>query len=132
MAYQIQIVPSDELQSERAWIDAVGQSEGVRIAGGDAQVATNPMTGEEIRIQGRTTDAEIFFPDEDAWYPAIFWCDSKASINARFELGDEDDPAWIAVSKLTQKLNGQLCGEEGEIYDALTGKMIRNHLGNEV
>ena len=124
MAYQIHIIPGENFKHETAWLDAVGQTDGVRLVSTEAKVSVNPATGEKIQIQGYPTDAEIFFSDEGAWFPALFWRGSRATINASFEPGDEDDPAWIVVSRLTQRLSGQLQGDEGEIYDPVTGGVI--------
>lgn len=132
MAYQIHIIPREDLQTADTWKFVVDECEGVRLASGEGSVVVNPKTGEEIRIGGSSTDAEIHFPDEDAWYPALFWRRGRASINARFEMGDETDPAWRVVSWLAQRLDGEIQGDEGEVFDRVTGQMVRDHLGRDV
>lgn len=117
MAYQIHIVPGEKFHGEEAWRLAVEATDGVRLANSDENVATNPKTGEEIRIGGSCSDAEIYFPDEDEWHRALHWRGGRASINARFEIGDEDDPAWMAVKHLAERLGATVMGDEGEIYE---------------
>ena len=46
-------------------------------------------------------------------------------MNARFETGDSSDPVWVASVALASRLRAVIRGDEGEIYDLLTGKKTK-------
>ena len=78
-------------------------------------------------------DAEVYLPSEDEWVRALYWRKSKVSVNGRFvEFGDLTDPGWRAVSSLAQRLGAVIQGEEGEIYDSVTGRIVRDPFGREI
>lgn len=125
MAYEIHVIPHDSLAADSAWIEAVEDTPGVRIANSDGQEALNPKTGEKVAISGSPLDADIHFPDEGTWQRALFWRNGHVAINARFDFGNPEDPAWRVVSALAKRLRATIKGEEGEEYDSTTGEVSR-------
>lgn len=123
MPYEIFIIPSEQYRSEESWIEAVRETEGVRIANGQIENTLNPQTGFSKHID-YYLDAEIFFPSENQWECALRWKDYRIAINARFDIGNTQDPAWKAVSRLAERLEAKILGEEFEEYDVLKGKII--------
>lgn len=98
------------------WIDAVAQTEGVRLLDGDIS-ARNPRTGELITIRNEGGDAEVFLPQEGEWVPIFFWS-SRGHVNFNPGPGFEDpiDRTRTVAVKLAALLNGLLVGDEGETY----------------
>lgn len=133
MGYSLHINPSENFQSESAWRNAVEACQYTRLTANDIIPMINPATGEAMKIRSFPTDVEIYFADEDTWQTSIFWRAGTASISARaLTLGDEKDSAWLAVREICSLLDAQLIGDEGEIYDPQSGKMIRDHFGKPV
>ena len=103
------------------WGIAVAATEGVRLFTGDAHSFTNPKTGEVIEIGRREGDAEVFFREDGKWHSAFRWRGDSAIFSARFEPGH---PVWAAAVELASRLKAAIRGDEGEIYDLQTGKII--------
>jgi len=104
------------------WRAAVEATEGVRLYTLDAHTITNPTTGEVIEIGAREGDAEVYLPDGKEWCALIRWFQGAASFNARYEPGH---PVWTAAAALASHLGAVIRGDEGEIYDLRTGKVIK-------
>ena len=94
---------------------------GIRLSPSGGHVTINPKTKEEIRIQASPNDVEVYVPEGDEWVKAISWWKGRASINARFEI-TASDPFWAAISQLAIRLDATIAGDEGEIYDPVTGE----------
>ena len=108
------------------WKNALSTTEGIRPCPPGANTITNPKTGEIISIPRQEGDAEVFFPQDGTWHPAIRWSEGSAHITARFEPGDSSHPVWTAAVSLAKKLNAIIRGDDGEIYDLETGKIIED------
>lgn len=125
MAYDLHIQrePADDPEPIRfeEWQEAVGKTEGVRLAATDYTEGRNPRTGEVIRIKESHGDAEVFFADEGVWFRAFRWRGGSASFNSP---GEFPNPVWHAAASLAYLLNAEIRGDEGEAYDATTGQMI--------
>jgi hypothetical protein len=106
------------------WKAALAATKGVRLCSPGVHSITNPTTGQVISVPGGDGDAELYFSDERAWYPAFYWSEGAARFNARFEPGDSSDPAWVAAVALASRLGAVIRGDEGELYDLRTGKII--------
>ena len=122
MAYQLHILPAEAFRNDAAWRLAVEETDDVRVSGKPA--AVTHASDVEIKIAGSDLGAEIFYSADARWIRALFWTGSKASINARFEPGDQNDPAWRVVSALASRLQGMIVGDDGEIYDIATGEIV--------
>lgn len=131
MPYEIHLMPHNSLVGDSAWIDAVADTPGVRISGSDNQATLNPKTAEKLAVSGSSLDAEIYFPDEGTWQRALFWRNGHIAINARFDFGNPEDPAWCVVSALAKRLRAILRGEEGEEYDSASGEVSRRPFKQE-
>lgn len=106
------------------WKAALSATEGVRLCSPGANTITNPKTGDIISIPRRDGDAEVCFPDEQAWCPVFRWFEGAAHVNAKFDPGDLSHPVWAAVTALASRLGAVVRGDHGEIYDLQTGEMI--------
>lgn len=69
MPLELYIQRDSEIPLEE-WRTAVTETEGLRLDENDI-VATNPRTGEEIRIVGKPGSARVYNPAEDQWVMAF-------------------------------------------------------------
>ena len=106
------------------WKAALAATKGVRLCPPGVYSITNPMTGEVISMPLQDGDAEIYFPDARAWYPAFGWFEGAAQFKAMFEPGDSSHPVWAAAVALASRLGAVIRGDDGEVYDLRTGKII--------
>jgi hypothetical protein len=106
------------------WQAAVSVAEGVRLFNAPAHTITNSKTGEVISVPVRDGDAEVFFPTENKWYSVFTWFEGSASFAGRFEPGDKSHPVWVAAISLAARLGAVIRGDDGEIYDLETGKVV--------
>lgn len=124
MAYELHILrpPANgpkPIQLEE-WQEAVESTAGIRLSADDLE-GRNPMTGEIIRIQGCHGDVEVYFAEQDAWLKIFRWRGISASFPAPRQF---PDAVWKAAASLSSLLGAEICGDEGEAYDATTGEMI--------
>jgi hypothetical protein len=106
------------------WKAALSSTEGVRLCPPGADTITNPKTGETINIPRGDGDAEVYFPDDQAWHSVFRWCKGAAHVNARFDPGDSSHPVWRAAAALASHLGAEIRGDDGERYDLQTGEVI--------
>lgn len=116
MAYEIHITKKDEVISIGDWQEAVSVVEGVRLSKGETSI-TNPKTGEILTIGGGSPlDVEILDAESNDWVKCLYWRAGRASINARFDLEDTNDPFRRALGALASHLSAEIVGDEGEQY----------------
>jgi hypothetical protein len=106
------------------WRTAVTVTEGVRLFGGKAHVATVPTTGQVIKVSAKEGDAEVFFQSDGRWYPVFAWFEGSVSFAARLNPADASNPVWAAAVSLATRLGAVIRGDEGELYDLRTGRVI--------
>ena len=106
------------------WRAAVAVTEGVRLFGGKAHVATVPTTGQVIKISANEGDAEVFFQSDGRWYPVFRWFEGSASFAARLDPADASNPVWAVAASLATRLGAVIRGDEGELYDLRTGQVM--------
>lgn len=106
------------------WKSALSAVEGVRLCPLGVNTITNPKTGERISIPRSDGDAEVYFPHERVWHPVFRWFEGVVHVNATFEPGDSSHPAWTAAVALASRLNAAIRGDDGEVYDLETGRII--------
>jgi hypothetical protein len=122
MAYEIHIErrSADAQLSPIAlseWRAAVSEADGVRMAEGDYQI-TNPKTDERIRLRNAGGDAEVFFPNDEAWLRVFRWSsDGRISFRAPRDFHVPTCFLRRVAAELARKLDARLIGDEGEIYD---------------
>jgi hypothetical protein len=102
------------------WKAAVETVKEVRLASGD-YVIINPSTGEEIRFPNSGGDAEVFFPAESKWIRVYRWHNGDISFRGLPSFNDPDDPVRMATFLLAISLNARIVGDDGEIYDYMSG-----------
>ena len=116
MAYEIHITGKEEVISIEEWKDAISAVEGVRLSKGETSI-TNPKTGEVLTIGGGSPlDVEILDVESNDWVKCLYWRAGRASINARFDLEDTNDPFRRALGALASHLSAEIVGDEGEKY----------------
>ena len=122
MAYALHIKrDSPILLSE--WQDAISSIDGVKIDNSDIE-AKNPNTGELITISANEGDVLVLFKSKGflglfnkfSWEHAISFSNGRASFKATEDIDSIDNPVHKAVAKISAKLNAQIIGDEGEIY----------------
>ena len=101
------------------WEAAVAATSGLRLYSKGFYEATNPSSGEVIRVGAKEGDTEVFFPHESAWYPIFHWRASPGSalFKASFEPGDKSHPVWAAAIALASHLGATIRGDDGETYE---------------
>lgn len=104
------------------WKAALLATEGVRLCPQGVHTITNPKTGEVIGIPRRDGDAEVYFPEVQAWHPVFRWFEGAAHVNAKFKPGDSLHPVWLATVGLASQLGAVVRGDDGEFYDLQTGE----------
>ncbi len=111
-------IPLDE------WRAAVSAMEGVRLCPPETGTITNPRTGEVISLPRQDGDLEVYFADERIWRPVFRWSGGAAHVKAAFDPGDSSDPVWVVAVALASRLGAVIRGEEGEVYDLRTGRIV--------
>ena len=105
------------------WKAAVSATPGVRLCAPGVRTLTLP-NGASLNMPIRDGDAEVSFPDEQAWEAVFRWQAGAASFNARFDPGDSSHPVWTAAVALASRLGAAIRGDDGESYDLQTGEVI--------
>ena len=123
MAYALHIQRPDALITLEEWEAAVNATEGVRLTE-EEHIAQDPATGVQISIAAAPGDAEIFFPQDGGWYPAILWREQRGTgtvtirgIRGLFKFGAKSYPGWQVLASLARTLGAQIQGDDGEVYD---------------
>jgi hypothetical protein len=131
MAYELhieRISPSNPDDGEEIplsqWKRAIANTEGVRLRPPGFLSITNPDTGEVVSVPTFDGDADIYFPEEEEWYPVLRWSHGSAHLKAGLYVGDLSHPAWAAAVSLAQALDAVIRGDEGEFYDFETGEVV--------
>lgn len=107
-------IERDPSISVEEWRNAVEATEELKFDESDF-VATNPLSGEEIRIPGSPENAALWFAEFGEWIKIFFFRRGRIVIN----LTDWDDPKSPVRDKsfeLARKLNAGIVGDGGEIY----------------
>jgi hypothetical protein len=91
----------------------VAVTEGVRLFGGKAHVATVPTTGLVIKVSANEGDAEVFFQSDGRWYPVFTWFEGSASFVARPDPTDASNPVWAAAVSLATRLGAVIRAMRG-------------------
>ena len=116
MGYEVHIQREDEAEiTLDEWCRAVEATEGMRPATRDA-VARNPATGEVICIAHNPGDVEVYFPEDDAWIPCLWYSRGRISFRPPGDFGEPASPFRRAIVALAMQLNAQVMGDEGEVY----------------
>jgi hypothetical protein len=98
------------------WKAAVENQENIRLTSDDV-VATNPATGEVIRIPNSDGDAEVFFPEESKWYRVYRWRKGRITFKGLPSFDNPNDTLRQATRLLAKSLEARIVGDEGEFYD---------------
>ena len=106
------------------WRAAVAVTEGVRVFTGKSHIATLPTTGQVIKVSANEGDAEVFFPSDDRWYLVFTWFEGSASFAARLDPADASNRVWAVAASLATRLGAVIRGDEGELYDLRTGRVM--------
>lgn len=127
MAYCLHIERENEVPIALAeWRAAVEKTEGVRIFALAAHTGINPLTGEVLRMQANEGDADVYFSDEQEWQSIFRWHGKSAIFAARFETSETSHPIWRAAVGLAAHLGAVIRGDEGEIYNLVTGNIQKD------
>lgn len=98
------------------WIEAVNATNGVRLTGVDL-TSVNPVTSENIVIQGHGPNAELRCEQDDAWFPVFRWNErGTVTFNASPDFDGAKSRLRTVAGELARKLNARLVGDEGEFY----------------
>jgi hypothetical protein len=125
MAYDLHIERADASPiTLNDWRIAVEATDGVRLFVASAHSVTNPNTGEVISIGASDGDTEVFFSDVTEWHSVFRWRGDSVAFAARFDPTETSHPVWRAAIALATRLNAVIRGDEGEVYDFQTGKVI--------
>jgi hypothetical protein len=118
MAYEIHIRRPAESISLAEWLAAVDATEGVRRLNGDVTIE-NPTTGETITIPSSGGDAEFLLAEEATWIVAFRWHSESGAISFRAppSFGDSESGLLATARELALRLDAQLTGDEGEVYE---------------
>ena len=98
------------------WQDAVTTTVGVRLTPADT-VATNPHTGETIRIPGKPGDAEVFFAEQAKWVRFYSFFGGAISFKPPVTFEEVNDPVRNLSRTLASALGARMVGDGGEVYD---------------
>lgn len=123
MAYRLHIEREAREISLEEWLSALESVAGVRQQADDT-VATNPRSGEEIRIARRNGDAEVLISTggflglgrREEWCPAFSFFNGRASFEAARDIQSPKNPVRRAAARLAVALNARIIGDEGERY----------------
>jgi len=116
MGYEIHIERDNCAQiSLDEWCAAVAATEGLRLTTKDA-VARNPTTGEVIRISRNDGDVEVYFPEEDAWFPCVRYDGGRISFRPGNGFDEPGSQFRRAMVRLAMQLNALVVGQDGEVY----------------
>ena len=96
------------------WETAVQSTQGMRLDASGAS-ATNPKTGQVIKVRGKKGDAQVFVGER--WLPVFRWNNGEVSFRAGPDFDKLDNPIWQIARELAKKLNAQVVGDEGEEYE---------------
>ncbi len=117
MGYEVHIKRDDGLAiGFDEWCAAVARTGGMRLASGGT-LAVNPETGEKITIPGRDGDVEVYFQEDDAWSPCLWWFSGRISFRPPSDFSSPDSRFRRALVALAKQLGARLVGGDGEVYD---------------
>ena len=121
MGYEIHIERRDGDEQRlpialKEWQNAVGATDGVRMAQGDSHVV-NPRTGEIVTSPNSGGDAEMLFAANGEWVRVFHWHPpGRASFRATAAFDDENSDISRIARELAARLSAVLIGDDGEIY----------------
>ena len=125
MAYYLHIERADANPIALSeWQAAVEATDGVRLIAAAEQTGINPKTGEVLTMRAGEGGTEVFFPDSSEWLSMIHWRGDSAVFAARFDTTETSHPTWRAAVALATLLGAVIRGDEGEVYDFKTGKVV--------
>lgn len=122
MAYMIRITLNAEGNeggpaiSLAEWIAAVDGHAHVRLADGHYSV-TLPETGQVFTLRNNGGDAELFFPEANAWRRVFRW-DEEGVLFVGSEEFITDAACHLRsiARQLATALDAVICGDDGELY----------------
>lgn len=122
MAYMIRITRNTEGEADGTtitlaeWIDAVNRIAHVRLAEGDYSV-TLPETGQVFTLRNTGGDAELYFPQANAWRRVFRWDEDDISFVGTEEFAsDAACQLRLIARQLAEALEASVVGDEGEVY----------------
>ncbi len=113
MAHELHIKRTSPISIDE-WLSAVNTTENLKIDVSDF-IATNPITGAEIRIPGSSETAAVWFQESKEWIKVFRFWRGKVTFKAD-DWGNENSPVRIVAFTLAQKLDAEIVGDEGEKY----------------
>jgi hypothetical protein len=117
MGYEVHIKRDDDVAiGIDEWCAAVARTEGMRLARNDA-LAVNPTTGERIRIPAQHGDVEVYFPQDDAWIPCLWWSSGRISFRPPPDFSNPESRFRQGLVALAKQLRARLVGDDGEVYE---------------
>jgi hypothetical protein len=124
MTYSLHIERTDSEITLDEWLSAAATIQGIRPRSSD-YIAVNPSTGEKINIQRSDGDLEVIrmtkrwgglLGKREAWEPAFFFSNGRASFPASPELDNIEEPVRVAATELAKVLRAKIIGDDGEEY----------------
>lgn len=123
MAYELHIERRNGIIQLEDWKSAIDRVNGVRLCS-SGHSATNPRTGEVISFPRSEGDAETYSSADNTWRASFYWFNGRISFKAMLLPDNVSDPVWQIAAALASHLDAIIRGDEGEIYDLNTGKVI--------
>jgi len=123
MAYELHIEKKSGAIRLEDWESAVAGLHGVRFCSSDHMI-TNPESGEVISVPRNEGDVAVYFSEDKTWRPTFYWFNGRISFKAMLLPDNTSDPSWQAAIALASRLDAIIRGDEGEVYDLTTGKVI--------
>jgi|GEM_PF-3766084 len=130
-SYLYHIIPSPSLTGISFWNQVVNLSSELRLAKVPMKTLLDPLIDKET-IEQKINTTEIYSHEEELWKEAFIWSRNYITILIPFLPGDELCPNWRIVSKLTQKLDARLVGQNGEEYQREMGYVCVDSTGKAV
>ena len=117
MAYEAHIErKSNELITLEEWIEAVQKTEGVRLCSDESTCAVNPATNEQISSTHRPGTVEMYDHEDLTWNITFRWFQGRISTVINDDFNDFDNHHRSLMRLLATRLDGQIVGDEDEIY----------------
>lgn len=111
MAYELHIEREPEIPLSE-WCALIASTPGLRLESGDTTIQ-NPKTLEVMKIGGQQGDAAMEI--DGRWHKVFRWHRGQVSFAMRAAVIAQD-PVLSTALRLAQQLNGEVRGDEGELY----------------
>jgi hypothetical protein len=106
------------------WKLALAAVDGVRLCNERALTLTS-KEGNVLRNPHRDGDAEVYFPQDGAWYAVFAWHKGSVTFELDYSPGESASPVWTTAAALARQLGAIIRGDDGERYDLQTGKVLK-------